>query len=208
MNEINKITGYEIAEQGGRSLWSPYYVLHDEHLKAMSAEYKRGWDDCAKVAAEQAKARLSRKARSTSREAVHRNADSIKGVQRDVYTALTHNPLGLTDFDLEDALGRSHQSVSAARNALMMSGLVTDSGKRRPNRRGNNAIVWVVSSPSSEDADVRKPDAVSSPTGPNGGRTTATITLPNPPCPECGDKLVTNLYDFSKYGCLRCGWSG
>ena len=129
-----------------------------EHSDALCGQresdaYKRGWDDCAKFAAEQAKARLSKNARSTSRQAVARNSDIIKGVQADVYAAISRQPL--TDFDLEDLLGRTHQSVSAARNALMMAGLITDSGERRKNRRGNNCIVWMLSSPSSKEEDDR-----------------------------------------------------
>jgi len=102
----------------------------------------------------------------------------------------------LTDFDLEDALGRSHQSVSAARNTLMNAGLVTDSGKTRPNARGNRCIVWVVSSPSSKDENDPQPDPVPVPPSPT-----------DPPCPDCGDKLVRNITDDLAYGCLRCGWS-
>jgi hypothetical protein len=126
--------------------------------------YNRGWNDCTQMIADQQQARLSKKAQRTSKAAVARNADSIKGLQRLVLTAIARNPLGLTDFDLESALGRSHQSVSAARNTLMNAGLVTDSGKTRPNARGNRCIVWVVSSPSSKDDDVRTADPVPVPT--------------------------------------------
>jgi hypothetical protein len=128
-------------------------IEHSDSLcgQRESDAYHRGWSDCQKFIAEQQAARLSNKAQRTSKAAVARNADAIKGIQKDVLTALQGNPLGLTDFDLESALGRTHQSVSAARNALMMSGLVTDSGKTRPNARGNASIVWMLSSPSSEE---------------------------------------------------------
>lgn len=49
---------------------------------------------------------------------------------------------GWTDDDLERALLRSHQSVSAARNTLVRKGYITDSGQRRKTRSGNPAIVW------------------------------------------------------------------
>lgn len=58
-----------------------------------------------------------------------------------VYRLITqHN--GLTDYDLEDITGRSHQSVSGTRNSLVKDGLVTDSGVRRRNRFDNDVIVW------------------------------------------------------------------
>jgi hypothetical protein len=162
---------------------------------ALTAAYNRGWNDCTQMIAQQQQARLSKKAQRTSRAAVARNADSIKGVQRDVLTALSRNPLGLTDFDLEDALGRTHQSVSAARNVLMNAGLVTDSGKTRPNARGNRCIVWVVSSPSSKDDDVRTADPVPVPP-----------SAPNPPCPYCGNVASYHFCPggprIDKYGSL------
>lgn len=49
---------------------------------------------------------------------------------------------GATDDELEYATGKSHQSVSAARNALLEDDLIFDSGERRPTRYGNDAIVW------------------------------------------------------------------
>lgn len=159
MSDLNQALRYlAIIERNGwegEDLLKTAITLRD----ALAQQYNAGWNDATSFAAEQAKARLSRKARPTSREAVARNADSIKGVQLAVYGLISKHPLGMTDFDLEDALGRSHQSVSAARNALMMSGLVTDSGKRRPNRRGNNATVWVAASPSSEETSDRSSDS-------------------------------------------------
>lgn len=50
---------------------------------------------------------------------------------------------GSTDDELEVALRRSHQSVSASRNTLARKGLIRDSGLRRKNRYNNDAIVWV-----------------------------------------------------------------
>lgn len=51
---------------------------------------------------------------------------------------------GLTDDELEYATGRSHQSVSSARNRLMEDGLVYDSGEVRTTRYGHDATVWKV----------------------------------------------------------------
>lgn len=66
-------------------------------------------------------------------------------LQRDVLSKIaTYSALwdGITDDELEELLGRTHQSVSAARNILVRKGLVTDSGLRRNTRSGNKAIVW------------------------------------------------------------------
>lgn len=50
---------------------------------------------------------------------------------------------GLTDDELETRLKVSHQTASAARNALVRGGYLVDSGKRRNTRSGNPAVVWV-----------------------------------------------------------------
>lgn len=52
---------------------------------------------------------------------------------------------GLTDDDLERLLGRAHQSVSATRNALVSDGYLADTGRTRPTRYGNAAVVWAPS---------------------------------------------------------------
>lgn len=59
----------------------------------------------------------------------------------------TH-PHGLTDDEMERLTGRSHQSVSAARNSLMHDGHIkahTTAGQpvRRRTRYANEAQVWV-----------------------------------------------------------------
>lgn len=54
--------------------------------------------------------------------------------------------VGYTDDELEVVLAKSHQSISACRNALMNEGLILDSGKKRENRYGSPSIVWTVNS--------------------------------------------------------------
>jgi len=49
---------------------------------------------------------------------------------------------GATDDELEDRTGWRHQTVSARRRELVLSGLVVDSGKRRTTRSGRKAVVW------------------------------------------------------------------
>jgi hypothetical protein len=47
-----------------------------------------------------------------------------------------------TDDELEQHLGLTHQSVSAARRNGVIRGLIYDSGEKRNTRSGNAAIVW------------------------------------------------------------------
>jgi len=50
---------------------------------------------------------------------------------------------GATDDEIEVALGMRHQTASARRRDLVLSGLAKDSGKRRKTRSGRSATVWV-----------------------------------------------------------------
>lgn len=54
-------------------------------------------------------------------------------------------PDGATDDDIERYTGRSHQTVSSARNALAATGYLTDTGRTRPTRSGRPATLWRVS---------------------------------------------------------------
>lgn len=66
-------------------------------------------------------------------------------VRRDVYDEIARRgATGATDDEIETALGRSHQSVSGARNTLFNDDLIRDSGARRKTRYSNDAIAWVV----------------------------------------------------------------
>ncbi len=51
---------------------------------------------------------------------------------------------GLTNDDLEQHLGVSHQALSPRVNELRAAGLVCDSGRRRQTRNGRAAIVWTL----------------------------------------------------------------
>lgn len=174
-----------------------------EHSDAICGQreadaYKQGWEDATKYAAWQAKPLLRRDAMDTSRKAVQRNAATIKGTQATVYGLLKNSRNGLTDFELEAMTGIVHQSVSAARRALVVSGLVTDSGERRKNLRGNDAAVWVLSSPSRTEPDEASDQPADRPVCRHCGTTTCARrpgyaycygTRPrpdNPGCPRCG----------------------
>jgi hypothetical protein len=84
--------------------------------------------------------RVSRKHPGTSKAIV--SAIREGSVQDRVLAKIMSYPAGLTDDDIEQLLGRSHQSVSAARNHLVKRGYVWDSGLRRRNRWNNLAVVW------------------------------------------------------------------
>lgn len=60
-----------------------------------------------------------------------------------VFWLLYDSPYGLTDHQMEAILGRSHQSVSATRNALMNGKYIEASGELRKTPFGNDANVWV-----------------------------------------------------------------
>ena len=85
--------------------------------------------------------RARRDAPATSKITV----DRIKqgSAQERVLQFFVATPIGgWTDDELEDATGRSHQSVSSVRNILMNKGYVRDSGETRKTRSGNPAIVY------------------------------------------------------------------
>jgi hypothetical protein len=49
---------------------------------------------------------------------------------------------GATDDEVEVALDLRHQTASARRRELVLSGHIRDSGSRRPTRSGRGATVW------------------------------------------------------------------
>jgi len=49
---------------------------------------------------------------------------------------------GATDDEVEAALDMRHQTASARRRELVLSGHIRDSGNRRPTRSGRGATVW------------------------------------------------------------------
>lgn len=159
--------------------------------------YAQGYQDALDLIAAQNGMRLSRKATDTQRNAVNLTLPRSGTKSAAVWDLFVDaGDLGLTDDEIERTTGWTHQSASAIRNGLMHRGLLKDSGQRRKNRRGLDCIVWMRVSPSSKDADDRSSNPVPVPP-PDAG----------PACPDCGDLLVTNLFDEAQYGCVRCGWS-
>jgi len=49
---------------------------------------------------------------------------------------------GTTDDEIEQALNMRHQTASARRRELVLSGHVRDTSRRRKTRSGRNATVW------------------------------------------------------------------
>lgn len=88
----------------------------------------------------------------TSREAAESVRDDV-GRQEAMILALLDEAGsdGMTDDEIEVATGLRHESASARRRGLVLKGLVVDSGKVRPTRRGRKAVCWVLA----EDREMR-----------------------------------------------------
>jgi len=82
----------------------------------------------------------------TSRDAAMLAAPVQASARHAIIAALAHVPPmvepGYTDEQLERRLGRSHQTVSSARNWLVNHGWVCDSGVKRKTRSNRDAVVW------------------------------------------------------------------
>ena len=66
------------------------------------------------------------------------------GTQRLRVYELIKSHGGLTDYEIEEFTGMTHQSASAARNSLMNDGFIIATDERRLTQTGNKAIVWKV----------------------------------------------------------------
>ena len=75
-------------------------------------------------------------------------ADSVRetsGAQRQrVFALIAESPR--TDEEIERVTGLRHQSASARRRELVLAGHIVDSGARRANSSGRQAVVWRVAS--------------------------------------------------------------
>lgn len=58
---------------------------------------------------------------------------------------------GATDDKVEEVTGWRHQTVSARRRELVLSGMVRDSGRREKTRSGRDATVWEVAETGGSD---------------------------------------------------------
>ena len=68
----------------------------------------------------------------------------IGTINRAVYLYIESRGLdGATDQEIEGVTRIDGNSVRPSRGSLVKQGLVFDSGRTRPNAKGNNCIVWI-----------------------------------------------------------------
>ena len=78
----------------------------------------------------------------TSKAAAESVASAVSNMRTQVLDFITSRAQGATDDEIEVALGMRHQTASARRRDLVLSGLVQKSGARRETRSGRQATVW------------------------------------------------------------------
>lgn len=84
----------------------------------------------------------------TAKQAAAKALPRSNTLRRTVFDLIAESGArGVTDDEVEQVLGRSHQSISACRNSLLKDGHIQDSGKIRLTRWKNEAIAWVVTDP-------------------------------------------------------------
>jgi hypothetical protein len=77
--------------------------------------------------------------------------DKLSKLRRQVYRyAQVRGYRGTTCWEVEQGLKLSHQTASARCTELHQSGLIVDSGQRRPTGSGRKAIVWVAAHPAAK----------------------------------------------------------
>lgn len=80
----------------------------------------------------------------TSRAAADSALANSSAMRSKVLGAIRTAGAGMTDDEVERALGLRHQTASARRRELVLLGLVRDSGRRRRTSSGRMAAVWEV----------------------------------------------------------------
>ena len=80
----------------------------------------------------------------TSLEALLAVEPHIGSINRAVYSYIESRGLdGATDQEIESVTRIDGNSVRPSRGSLVKMRLVIDSGRTRPNAKGNNCIVWL-----------------------------------------------------------------
>ena len=80
----------------------------------------------------------------TSLEALLFVEPHIGTINRAVYSFIESRGLdGATDQEVESVTRIDGNSIRPSRGSLVKQGLVFDSGRTRPNAKGNNCIVWM-----------------------------------------------------------------
>jgi hypothetical protein len=83
-------------------------------------------------------------AHDTSRAAFESLRPHLNRLQREVFGYVSaRGTKGMTCDEIETQTGLAHQTASARIYELARSGVITDSGQRRPTISGRKAIVWV-----------------------------------------------------------------
>lgn len=81
----------------------------------------------------------------TSRAAAEAEAEkAMSDVKKILELFELRGSYGLTDQEIEKALGLRQSTASARRRGLVLSGRVVDSKGYRPTRSGNKATVWLL----------------------------------------------------------------
>ena len=80
----------------------------------------------------------------TSYEAAIEIREHVPTLREEVYDVIeARRAYGATDDEIEEALGKRHQTVSARRRELFLLGSIVEQGGRRKTRSGRTAKVWV-----------------------------------------------------------------
>ncbi|QDP65621.1 MAG: hypothetical protein GOVbin1454_15 [Prokaryotic dsDNA virus sp.] len=82
----------------------------------------------------------------TSKEAADSMRKIAPSIEREVlgHFLVDYNRSGFTDDELEDLMGKSHQTVSARRRGLETKGVIEKTGMKRKTRSGRNANVYAL----------------------------------------------------------------
>jgi hypothetical protein len=81
---------------------------------------------------------------SETSKAAARRIEPVAGTQRaNILRLLRNTPAGMTDDEIQDALGISAHSECPRRQELQKLDLIVDSGRKRLTRAGRQAGVWI-----------------------------------------------------------------
>ena len=80
----------------------------------------------------------------TSTAAHRRSLHAAENDRARILDLLRERPEGMTDYEIQEATGIIHQTVSPRRGELVRMGLVVDGLKTRPTDTGSPATVWVL----------------------------------------------------------------
>lgn len=100
----------------------------------------------------------------TSRAAAAQYLPHARTARERVYWTISASENGMTDEEVQDALGMNPSTQRPRRVELVEIGIVEDSGRTRPTRSGMDAVVWVQCDPTIPyPHDWRKPEQPTAP---------------------------------------------